>query len=136
MRRLLFAAFVLGLGVGCSSETSTPTTPTPTTKTYSVEYRVTSSTTVYTPTVSLTYENQAGSTSQTSRTVLPWSYTLGGGTGRFVYVSAQNDGGTTVAGVHLSAGLTTVQILLNGQVWKTAYASGDFSIGTVSGSLP
>lgn len=135
MRRC-FLLVLLAFTAGCGSGASTPTTPTPTTKTYTVEYRVTSVASYPPAFVSLTYENQTGGTSQTSRTALPWSYTLGGGTGKFVYVSAQNDGGIYVNGINISAAGSRVEILLNGQAWKTSYASGNFSIGTASGSLP
>lgn len=75
--------------------------------------------------VSLTYENASGGTSQTSGTALPWVYTFSAKSGDFLYVSAQNDGAT---------GSVTAAVYENDSVVQTSTSSGAYVIATASGS--
>jgi hypothetical protein len=76
--------------------------------------------------VSVTYHNQSGGTSQVSSAGLPWSYRYEGFDGDFFYVSAQNKG---------SSGTVTVSVYVDGRKYKTSTSSGGFVIATASGSL-
>jgi len=87
-----------------------------------VEYRVTGTCSR----VDVTYQNSDGGTSQVTNKSLPWSYTFTGGTGDFVYVSAQNQE---------KNGSVTCTIYRNGNVFKTSTSSGAYVIATASGSL-
>ena len=89
---------------------------------HDIKYEVTGSA----PSVSLTYENSSGGTSQTTGTPLPWTYTFSGKPGDFLYVSAQNDG---------ASGSVTATIYENGSVVQTSTSSGAYVIATASGSI-
>ncbi len=127
MKRLLI---VLPLFLLTCTDGGSPTAPdifvppAPISITYDVEYRVTGSNNV--PSVSLTFENRNGGTSQRSNAPLPWSYTFTGRSGDFVYVSAQNNG---------QVGNITVTIFRNGSVFERSSSAGAFVIATASGSL-
>ena len=87
-----------------------------------VEYKVTGSAS----TVSVTYTNRDGGTSQESDVSIPWSYSFKGSPNDFVYISAQNQG---------ESGSVTVTIYKNGSSFKTSTSDGAFVIATASGSL-
>jgi hypothetical protein len=88
-----------------------------------VELRVTGSAS----SVSVTYQNASGGTSQGSGCGLPWSYTYTGWRRDFAYISAQNEG---------DHGTVTASIYVGGALWKSSTSSGAYVIATASGSLP
>jgi hypothetical protein len=88
-----------------------------------VEYRVGGSTRG----ASLTYHNASGGTEQNDVSV-PWSQTISPARrGQFVYLAAQNQ---------FDLGDVTCEIVVNGEVWKTARSGSDYGIATCSGALP
>jgi uncharacterized protein YceK len=106
---LLALAMVVSLcGVGCGSITTT---------TYQVEYKVTGTA----GTVSLTYTNKDGGTSQESNVSLPWTHSFTAKSGSFVYVSAQNMG---------ASGTVTTTIYRDGKEFKTSTSTGGYVIAT------
>ncbi len=110
---------ILGIAFGtCGDGSESPTSPT----TYLVKYEVTGSA----DSVSLTYQNDSGGTSQTSNSYLPWTYTFLAQKGDFVYISAQNNG---------EYGSVTVRIYLDSTQVKTSTSSGAYVIATASGMV-
>lgn len=88
-----------------------------------VTYRVTGSA----DSVSVTYENYDGGTSQRSKVYLPWERQLFSmKTGDFVYISAQNNG---------EYGSVTTEIYVDGELFKTSTSIGAYVIATSSGTL-
>lgn len=90
---------------------------------HNVEYRVTGTA----PTIDVTLSNATGGTEQYSDRGLPYSYSFMGVSGKFIYISAQNNGQT---------GSVTSAIYINGNLYKTATSSGAYVIATSSGSIP
>jgi hypothetical protein len=88
----------------------------------SVELKVTGTA----QTVSITFQNKEGGTSQISDVVMPWSYKYTGYPNKFYYISAQNNGET---------GTIMITVLRNGATYKTSTSSGAYVIATASGSL-
>lgn len=76
--------------------------------------------------VSITYVNEDGGTSQVSSVSLPWSYSYNGTHDDFYYVSAQNNSET---------GTVTTKVLANSKEIKSSTSSGAYVIATSSGSL-
>lgn len=76
--------------------------------------------------VSLTYENEDGGTSQVSSVPLPWSYSFKAKEGDFLYISAQNNS---------SSGSVNVKISVNGDTRKSSSSDGAYVIATASDSL-
>jgi hypothetical protein len=73
----------------------------------------------------LTYRNESGGTEQ--RTVyLPWSLEMWRAPGTFVYLSAQNHGGSGVQ--------TT--IFVEGRILQEAESTAEYGIATASGRIP
>ncbi|MGR3218814.1 MAG: hypothetical protein ACUZ8H_03220 [Candidatus Anammoxibacter sp.] len=89
---------------------------------YSVQYVIGGSSGLY----DITYENSNGGTSQESNVGNSWFYSFSGGSGDFVYISAQNQN---------SSGSVTVTIKKGGTIYKTSTSSGAYVIATASGSL-
>lgn len=91
---------------------------------YEVTYRVTGSA----GSVSITYQNENGGTSQESEKRLPWSksFKIQKGSGKFLYLSAQNQ---------KEYGTLTAEIVIDGDVAKTSTSSGGYSIASVDGRV-
>ena len=89
----------------------------------SIEYRV-SGTAVR---GSITYQNSSGGSSQTSDTVLPWSYSLTASRDDFLYVSVQNSA---------REGCVRAEIYRGDRVLESGFSCGAFVIATASASAP
>lgn len=72
--------------------------------------------------VNLTYTNESGGTEQRNAD-LPWSKTFSARDGDFLYISAQDQGGS---------GDVVAYIILNGNTKKSAHSSGPYTIATSS----
>lgn len=93
-------------------------------KSYLVKYKVTGTA----DSVSVTYANEDGGTSQKSEVYLPWSHTMYPMKSRdFVYISAQNNG---------KYGSVTTEIYVDGELFKTSSSDGAYVIATSSELLP
>jgi len=104
---------VMGLiFVGCGGTTITSSV---------VEYEITGTAT----SVSVTLQNETGGTEQYSDVSVPHTYTFNSYTDWFLYISAQNQGGS---------GSVTVTIYVDGEVFKTSTSSGAYVIASASGS--
>lgn len=122
----IFVVFiVIGIVVGPGSTPAISTHPTvvPTSNSYSIKYEVTGTAS----TVSVTYENEDGGTSQYSDRSVPWSHSFTAHPGDFVYISAQNQG---------DSGSVTTTIYKDSSIWKTSTSSGAYVIATASDMLP
>jgi len=108
-----FMMLVIGLSVSCSN---------PFDSSIDVRYEVTGSA----ESVNITYENLNGGISQVTGMPLPWSMTISGDPGDYVYLSAFNQGET---------GSVTVTIYKNGDVFKRASSEGSHVTASVSGTL-
>lgn len=75
----------------------------------------------------LTYENKSGGTEQIDDASYNWSYSFTGEVGQFVYISAQNNN---------NSGIVTVNISVDGEIYKTSTSTGAYVIATASGSIP
>jgi len=120
----LFPGTIITLKKVSGDESNPYTPPIPIDTTHNITYRITGTAT----SVSVTYENENGGTSQISKVYLPWEYNLYGmKAGDFVYISAQNNG---------EHGTVTVEILLDGW-WpvKSSTSEGAYVIATASGML-
>lgn len=76
--------------------------------------------------VDITYENLNGGISQVSDMPLPWSITITGNPGDYVYLSAHNTG---------DQGSITVTIYDDGDVFRRATSEGGHVTASVSGTL-
>lgn len=76
--------------------------------------------------VSVTYVNENGGTSQVTGAPLPWTYSFTAHVGDFLYVSAQNEGAT---------GSVTATATENGSIVQTSTSSGAYVIATASGTI-
>lgn len=72
--------------------------------------------------ISLTYTNESGGTEQ-REVDLPWSKTFSARDGDFLYISAQDQGGS---------GDVMAYIIVNGNTKKSAHSSGPYTIATSS----
>lgn len=63
---------------------------------------------------------------QKNMVAVPWSLKFKGKTGKFVYISAQNQ---------FSSGTVKCEILLDGKVVKEAESEGGYVIASCSGSI-
>lgn len=77
--------------------------------------------------VDITLNNPTGGTEQYSNAGLPSNFTYNDFKDNFLYISAQNQG---------EYGTVTVNILVNGILYKTSTSSGAYVIATASGSTP
>jgi len=99
----------------------TPASITPSPVSYpTVKYEITGS--AYS--VDITLNNATGGTEQYSNAGLPASITYDNFTSDFLYISAQNQGGS---------GTVTVSIYIDGKLFKTATSSGGYVIATAHG---
>ena len=111
----------VGIGTclgGNSTDTSTPSYTPPSYP--SVVYEITGSA----KSASVTLSNSTGGTEQYSNVSIPWNYTDNSFSGRFLYVSAQNQG---------EYGTVTVSIYVDNKLFKTSTSSGAYVIATASG---
>ncbi len=116
MRRLIPIVLLLSL-VACGGSSSSPD------PSFDVEYRVTGSA----GRAMMTYENRTGGTEQITTNV-PWSYNFSTSeSGKFLYVSAQNQN---------DSGTVRVQIFVDNVLYKEATSTGAYVIATASGSTP
>lgn len=88
--------------------------------TVSVEYRVSGTA----GKASVTYSNESGGTEQRQDVTLPWSHFFQKDGRKFLYLSAQNSG---------SDGSVSVEILVDGVVFKHSESSGAYVIASASG---
>lgn len=79
-----------------------------------------------TGTMDITIENENGGTSQYSDVSSPWTYSFTSKSGKFVYVSAQNN---------QSSGSVVTDITVDGNIFKHGSSSGAYVISTSSGTL-
>ena len=119
MKRLLVCIgcllLVTTVFIGCKADEAVPA------ETHVVGYQVTGTA----DWGSVTYQNEAGGTSQESMVVLPWTYFFVANEGDFTYISAQNMGDT---------GSITVEIYNEFGLIKTSSSSGAYVIASVSGT--
>ena len=133
MEKLLSSSIILilimtGILSGCTNtetDNSNYKAPVvPDIKFYEVVYNVTGTA----ESVSVTFENYGGGTSQWDTAYLPWDYPIYGmQNGDFVYISAQNNG---------EYGSVTSRIYVDGELFKTTTSYGAYVIATASGRLP
>ena len=109
----LTVCFVVLLSVGGACDT--PDSPA------QVEYKITGTASQ----VDVTLTNATGGTEQYGDVFVPHTYTFHNYTHWFLYISAQNQGGS---------GSVIVTIYLNGEVVNTATSSGAYVIATASHS--
>jgi hypothetical protein len=76
---------------------------------------------------SLTFTTPDGSSSQVAEVALPWTHMAPRAAGQHLYVSAQNLD---------DAGSLTVEILRDGEIFRTARADGRFAIASASALVP
>ncbi len=112
MRKTL-ALVLLGFVFSCSNPFDTS---------IDVRYEVTGTA----ESVDITYENLNGGISQVTGLPLPWSITITGNPGDYVYLSAHNKG---------ESGSITVTIYDDGDVFKRATSQGSHVTASVSGTL-
>lgn len=107
----ILLAVVVTIGAGCDSLTGAS----------DIEYRVRGTA----ARASITYQSSAGGTSQTTDSLLPWSYTYKADRDAFLYVSAQNSGQT---------GCVVAEIIRKGSTLESVQSCGAFAIATASGN--
>jgi len=73
---------------------------------------------------SVTLTNRDGGTEQYGKILIPWTYTDKSFTGDYLYISAQNRGGS---------GSIIVSIYVNDYLWKRSRSSGAYVVATASG---
>lgn len=112
MRKIL-TVLLVGMLVSCSN---------PFDSSIDVRYEVTGTA----ESVDITYENLNGGISQVSSMPLPWSITITGNPGDYVYLSAYNRSET---------GSITVTIYDDGDVFRRASSQGGHVTASVSGTL-
>ncbi len=123
---LLIALMVISVGFlsGCTTEQYSTYEGEPVNKYHRVTYKVTG---VATRSVSVTFENYDGGTSQYSSVALPWERTLYSMTsGDWVYISAQNNE---------DGGCIETEIYVDGELFKHSQSCGAYVIATSSGIL-
>jgi len=111
--KTIFAVILIGMAVSCSNPFDTS---------IDVRYEVIGTA----ESVDITYENLNGGISQVTGLPLPWSITITGNSGDYVYLSAHNTG---------DSGSLTVTIYDNGDVFKRATSEGAHVTASVSGTL-
>lgn len=107
MKTLLFIVLLLVLCSACATQ-----------KSHRATYEVGGTA----KSVSLTYTNESGGTEQ-REVDLPWSKTFSVRDGDFLYISAQDQGGS---------GDVMAYIIVNGNTKKSAHSSGPYTIATSS----
>jgi crotonobetainyl-CoA:carnitine CoA-transferase CaiB-like acyl-CoA transferase len=88
---------------------------------HSIRYEVTGSAS----SVSVTYQNEQGGTSQQAAVPIPFSYSFTANAGAFLYISAQNQG---------ADGAETCTIYIDGVAVKSGTSSGAYTICQASGT--
>ena len=120
MKKIIIILLVLSVLLSCEFITEKDKSPIP------VEYKASCTTGL----VDLTISNKDGGTSQFDDMTIPWSYSFEVDNPEygyfFVYVSAQNQ---------QSSGTVTVQIYVDGSLYKSSTSTGAYVIATASGSV-